>query len=207
MFDETWWDDRYRTAPALWSGRPNRQLVAEVAELPPGTALDAGAGEGADALWLAGRGWQVTAVDLSAVALERAAAQADREGGDVAGRLRWVHADLATWTPPVGAFDLVSAQFLHMPTHLREPLYDRLADAVAPGGTLLLVAHDPSDLHQGPGGDRDPDWFVTAGQLAAALDPAAWQVLVAESRPRTATYHDGHEIRVSDAVLRARRRP
>jgi len=203
VFDEKWWDERYRSAPALWSGRPNAQLVAEVADLPGGTALDAGSGEGGDALWLAGRGWQVTAVDISTVALARAAEQ----GAELAGRIRWVHADLTTWQPPAASFDLVTASFLHLPTADREPLYARLADAVVPGGTLLLVTHDPSDLHSGPGGERDPDWFVTAGQLAAALDPARWEVLVAESRPRSATDHDGREVRVSDAVLRARRRP
>ena len=199
-FDEASWEKRYRIAPALWSGRPNPQLVAEAAALPPGRALDAGSGEGGDALWLAGRGWSVTAADFSTVALARAAAQAGRLGPEVAGRVEWVHADLTRWTPPAAAFDLVSAQYLHLPPQDRDPVLARLAAAVAPGGSLLVVGHRPSELHAGM-----PEMFFTAQQVAAALDPGAWDVVVCEDRPRTAAGPAGRELPVADTVLRARR--
>jgi SAM-dependent methyltransferase len=200
-FDEASWEERYRTAPALWSGRANPQLVAEAAALTPGRALDAGSGEGGDAVWLAGRGWQVTAVDFSTVALARAAAAAERLGPEVAGRVKWVHADLTGWAPPAGAFDLVSVQYFHLPPQDRDPVFARLAAAVAPGGSLLVVGHRPSELHTGL-----PEMFFTAGQVAATLDPAAWDVVVCEDRPRTASGPAGHELPIADTVLRARRR-
>ncbi len=201
-FTAAYWDDRYGTAERIWSGAPNAQLVAEVTDLPPGTALDAGCGEGGDAHWLAGRGWRVTALDVSEVALRRAAAHAPAEAAD---RIRWQQADFTTWEPDGAVFDLVSAQFLHFPSALRTRVYARLAAAVAPGGTLLIVAHEPSELHTGFGHDHEPDMFVTAEQLAADLDPAAWEVLVTDSRPRVAKVDD-REVPISDAVLRARRR-
>ena len=142
--DEAFWDERYGSIDKLWSGNPNPQLVDQVSDLSPGTALDAGCGEGADAIWLAQRGWRVTAVDFSRVALERGAARALHVGAEVAERITWTHADLATWVPPVETFDLVSAHFMHFPREQREPLYRRLAASVAPAGTLLIVAHHPS---------------------------------------------------------------
>ena len=202
-WDEDWWDERYRSAPARWSGRPNAVLVAEVIDASPGTALDAGAGEGGDALWLAERGWRVDAVDLSSVALDRGAAEAERRG--LAERIRWRQADLVDWTPDA-TYDLVTTSFLHLPEGMRRPLYARLAAAVAPGGRLLITQHDPSDAAVVPRPER-PDLYATAAELAVDLDPAAWEVVVAEARPRTATHpDDGREVTVHDAVLHARRR-
>ncbi|MFC7656507.1 SAM-dependent methyltransferase [Pseudonocardia benzenivorans] len=146
VFDETFWDGRYRAAPSVWSGRPNPQLVDETSGLTPGTALDVGCGEGADVAWLAGRGWTVTGVEISRVALERAEAHA-REAG-LTGRTRWLHLD-ATREPVPGTFDLVSAHFVHLPPGMRDDLHRRLAAATAPGGTLLVVAHHPLDLDNG----------------------------------------------------------
>ena len=111
-----------------------------------------------------------------------------------------------TWEPGGEAFDLVSAQFLHFPSALRKQVYAHLAAAVAPGGTLLIVAHEPSELHTGMGHDHPPDMFVGAQQLAADLDPSAWEVLVTDSRPRVGRTDDDREVPISDAVLRARRR-
>ncbi len=133
------YDELYRSAPAVWSGRPNRQLVVEGSVLPPGTALDAGCGEGADALWLAERGWRVTAVDFSTVALDRGAVRARERGLD--DRITWLHADLDAWTPAEGRFDLVTAHYLHSRGADRPALFRRLAAVVAPGGTLLVVGH------------------------------------------------------------------
>lgn len=206
VHDRAWWEERYRSAPGLWSGRPNDALVEEASGLPPGRALDAGAGEGGDALWLAGRGWQVTALDLSQVAIERGAQAAVERG--LADRVEWRQADLAEEPPPAGAFDLVTSAFLHPPADVREKVLGGLAAAVAPGGTLLVVNHDPSDLALGIRKDARPEYFASAAELAAMLDPAEWEVQVAEARPRTARGHEddgGHVHHVADAVLRARR--
>jgi SAM-dependent methyltransferase len=204
--DEQSFEEMYRATDALWSGRPNAQLVSEAADLPPGTALDIGCGEGADAVWLAARGWRVTGVDFAATALERAAAGAVAAGEEVAARIEWVRADVTRWTPEPGSFDLVSAQYMHLPTEQRRALFARLADAVRPGGQLLLVGHDVSDIAAGAHRPEEPDRFFTADEAAAALDPATWEVLVAEARPRPAHRHEGEHITVHDAVLRARRR-
>ncbi len=184
VFDQQWWEERYRSAPALFSGRVNPQVALEAADLPPGRALDAGCGEGADALWLADRGWDVLAVDISTVALDRAATDAERRG--LSGRVRFEQADLTRWTP-AGRFDLVTCSYVHATEAVRGALYARLAGAVAPGGTLLLVQHDPRE-----GADVHPellDMFATAEELAAELDPAAWDVVAAGLRPRAARHH------------------
>jgi len=206
MFEETAWEERYRARPAVWSGDPNPQLTAEVAGLAPGRALDVGSGEGADAVWLAERGWQVTAADISATALERAAANAAAAGPDVAGRIEWTHADLRGQAPAEGAYDLVSSQFMQLPGEARRKLFARLAAAVAPGGTLLIVGHHPSDLRTTVRRPHFPELMYTADQVAAALDPAAWQILAAEARPRAAVDPDEREVTIHDAVLLARRR-
>ena len=206
MFDEQSFEERYRATDALWSGRPNTQLVAEASDLPPGAALDIGCGEGADAVWLAARGWRVTAVDFAATALQRAAAGAAAAGEEVAARIEWVRADVSQWTPEPGSFDLVSAQFMHLPTEPRRALFARLADAVRTGGQLLLVGHDFSDIEAGAHRPPEPERFFTADEVAAALDPEVWEILVAEARPRPAAVHEGHHITVHDAVVRARRK-
>ncbi|GAA5189732.1 NAD(P)/FAD-dependent oxidoreductase [Rugosimonospora acidiphila] len=207
MFEEAAWEERYQSRPAIWSGRPNPQLVAEAAGLTPGRALDVGCGEGADAVWLAERGWRVTAVDISGTALERAAAHAAEAGERVAGRIEWVHADLRDSPPAEGAYDLVSSQFMHPTTQTRERFFAGLAAAVAPGGTLLIVGHHPSDLATSAHRAHFPDLMFTGEQVAASLDPADWEVRVVEARPRAAVDPEGHDIAIKDAVLVARRRP
>jgi SAM-dependent methyltransferase len=206
IFDQEAWEERYSSRTAIWSGRPNPQLVTEAADLTVGTALDVGSGEGADALWLAARGWQVTAVDFSTVALQRATTQADTLGPEISSRIHWLHADLTAWTPTQETFDLVSAQFMHLPTALRQPLFARLAAAVAPGGTLLLVGHHPSDLQTTIPRPPYPDVFFTAEQVAESLDADQWKVVVGEARPRPATDPEGREVTIHDAVLRAHKR-
>ncbi len=206
VMDRAFWDERYRASPAVWSGQPNPQLVSEAAGLPPGAALDAGCGEGADAIWLAGRGWRVTAVDLSTVALERAAANARTVGVEVAERIAWLPADLLSWAPPASTYDLVSAQFLHVPKEQREPLFGRLAASVAPGGSFLVVGHDFADLQTTAPRPHLPEVYFTAADVAAALDPHDWDIAVSESRARTTLDPEGHTVTVHDAVLMARRR-
>ena len=193
--DPAWWEDRYRAHPHLWSGRVNVSLAQVASTLTPGTALDVGAGEGADAVWLAEHGWRVTAVDASRTALDRGAAEAARRGLEVT----WQEADVRTWTPP-GRYDLVTSHYLHAEGGRG---WAWLADAVAPGGTLLVVGHDPSD-------DAFPRPHLerlghTADQVAADLDPADWVSVEPRVVERTVT-HDGAEVTVRDAVLVARRR-
>jgi SAM-dependent methyltransferase len=198
-FDKAYWEDRYDD-PGTHRHPPSPQLVAEVAGLPAGVALEAGCGEGANAVWLARRGWRVTAVDISANALRRARRHAELEADAAASRIEWVEADLTAEPPVAGAFDLVSAHYVH-PAGPFADLFQALVGAVAPGGTLLVVGHDPADAHSaahGPAGAA-----LTAEELAAGLDPAGWDVEVAETRVR-----DGgsHSIPLHDAVLRATRR-
>ncbi|WP_063748863.1 class I SAM-dependent methyltransferase [Streptomyces sp. NRRL B-24484] len=205
-FDRAAWEERYRTRGALWSGRPNPQLVAEATGLAPGRALDAGCGEGADALWLADRGWRVTAADLASTALDRAAARAADESPQLAERITWVRADLGE-RPPAGAgFELVSAQYLHVPAAERPAVFAGLAAAVAPGGTLLIVGHHPRDLAGGGGPRLLPEMLFTAEEAAAGLDPADWRVRTAQTRPRPAEDRTGRPVTVYDAVLVAVRR-
>ena len=206
MFDETLWEERYRSHRSVWSGRPNPQLVAEASHLAAGTALDVGCGEGADALWLASRGWQVMAVDFATTALQRGAEHAEALGAEVAARVEWVHADLTAWTPPPAHFGLVTAQFMHLPPADRQALFTRLAAAVAADGTLLIVGHHPSDLETTVRRPRDAGLLYTAEEVAAALDSDAWDVVVTDTRPRAATDAEGREVTIHDAVLRARRR-
>ncbi len=205
MFDESFWEERYSSHPAVWSRSPNPQLVSEAADLPIGSALDVGSGEGADALWLADRGWQVTAVDFSATALRRGAEHADALGADVADRIQWVHADLTAWAPPDDGFDLVSAQYMQLPPADRDPLFAGLASTVRAGGTLLIVGHHPSDLASGAHRPPSPDMFYTAEEIADSLSPNRWEILAVDNRPRTTTDPEGQEINIQDAVLRARK--
>lgn len=204
-FTQEFWDARYRTKESLWSGKPNAHLIAQAGDLAPGTALDAGAGEGADAIWLAGRGWRVTAVDISAVALERAVGHAAQAGKDVAGRIIWRQEDLLEWQPPERGYDLVAAHYLHLPSAGRQSLFRRLAAAVADGGTLLVVAHHPSDLRTTVPRPQEPDLFFTGDDIAAQLDGRGWEIVVNVAAPRQVADPDGRQVTIHDTVLRARR--
>ena len=186
-----------RAPDSVWSGRPNPTLVAEVGELPPRTALDAGAGEGGDACWLAAQGWQVTALDFSAAALHRVAEHAAAAGVEVTG----LQLDL-TRQPVPGRFDLVTSHYLQLPRDRREVAFGHLADAVAPGGTLLIVGHDPSDSATSVHRPHLAEMGWTALELAAGLGPE-WSIEVAQSRPRIVRDAEGVEVSIGDAVLRA----
>lgn len=194
------WDARYAEREQLWSGQPNGALVAEVAGLTPGRALDVGCGEGADAVWLAGHGWDVTALEVSGVALERAAGHARDAGVAV----RWVHAGLAEAALPPASFDLVSAQY---PALLRtsDAAAERaLLAAVAPGGVLLLVHHAGAETMQVQDSGFDPADYVWPSMVAALLD-GDWEVEVYGQRPRVAPDGGAGAHHAEDLVLRARR--
>ncbi|SNR68847.1 Methyltransferase domain-containing protein [Haloechinothrix alba] len=203
-FDQAFWEERYRGRTVACGRQPNPQLVAEAADLAPGSALDAGCGEGADAVWLASRGWQVTAVDIAATALRHAQEHAETAGSEIASRIDWLQADLTSWKPAEDEFDLVSTHYVHAAAS-RGALFDRLAASVVPGGTLLIVGHHPSDPATASHA-ATPDVHFTAEEIAADLEPGRWDIVVAETRTRSATGHDGYETTVRDAVLRARKR-
>jgi 2-polyprenyl-3-methyl-5-hydroxy-6-metoxy-1,4-benzoquinol methylase len=203
-FTQEFWDHRYRSADRLWSGRPNVQLVAQASGLRPGVALDVGCGEGADAIWLAERGWQVTAVDVSAVALERAAQHAVAQGDQIAALITWAREDMYSFDPGPGRYDMVSAQYMYLPGPAFPEMCARLAAAVRPGGTLLVVGHHPDDMRERGAAVADMAW--SAEQVAAALD-ADWEILLAGPVARPAADLDGEPVHLRDTVLRARRRP
>ncbi|MEU8308425.1 MFS transporter [Actinomadura sp. NPDC048955] len=201
---QEYWDTRYSEHHHMWSGEPNAVLVQEAADLAPGTALDLGCGEGADAVWLAHRGWRVTAVDISGVALERAAGHAEEAG--VADRVDWQRRDLAA-SFPEGSYDLVSAQFLHSPADMpRDEVLRAAAAAVAPGGILLVVGHagpppwDP-DAHPGV-------HLPTPGEVFASLSlpEDEWEVLRSGEHERVQTAPDGRTMTRTDNALKLRRR-
>ncbi len=203
--DRTYWDEKYRAQARLWSDEPNATLVAESATLSPGEALDFGCGEGADVLWLVARGWRVTGVDISNVALERAAAHAATCGEEIAARTTWAQADLATWAPAHAAFDLVTTHFMQFVAGERDALIRKLASAVAPGGTLLVVAHHPSDLKTAVRRPPMPELFYTADDVIASLEPGRWTIVASEARARTARDAAGADVTVRDALVNARR--
>ncbi|MQW75859.1 methyltransferase domain-containing protein [Nocardioides sp. dk4132] len=198
------WDERYAASHRIWSGQPNARLVEHAAGLAPGTALDVGCGEGADAVWLARRGWQVTGVDVSAVALERAAQHAAEAEG-VTERCTWRQVDLLA-ADEVPAADLVSVHFLHLPEQHFAQVYAVLAAAVRPGGTLLVGAHHPADAAAGL---RNPELgrlLFAPEQVTALLDPADWDVRVADAPTRRVRDAAGREAVATDTVVVAVRR-
>jgi SAM-dependent methyltransferase len=178
---------------------PNAHLMAEAAALPPGRALDAGCGHGADALWLAMHGWQVTAVDFSAVALAHGRAMAEAAGADVAERIEWIEGDLSTWAVERGHYDLVVCMYVHIAGSVRDMVV-RMANGVAPGGTLFLVGHRPIDPGTGSATAAAGQVQVSVELAVAALDADVWELVVAEERSRAVP---GTGV---DAVIRARRR-
>lgn len=218
-FDAAYWESHYqrheheRGADGAEQGEhgshgPSPQLVSVVEDLTAGRVLDAGCGEGEDTAWLAAQGWRVTAVDVAPTALRRARERVEALGGDLCDRVEWVQADLSTWVPERAGFDLVSAQYVHVPEGHRSTVFGALAAAVAPGGVLLVVDHDPHEddhgqLEHGHGppdhahghGDDDserphPRLSLTATDLVETLDRASWEIHI-EVAP--------------DVVLRARR--
>ncbi|MFF3087837.1 SAM-dependent methyltransferase [Streptomyces nojiriensis] len=199
---EEFWDGRYGESHRIWSGEANAMLVHEVSALAPGRALDLGCGEGADAVWLARRGWTVTGTDISGVALGRAAEHAAEAG--LADRVSFARHDL-TESFPQGEFDLVSACFLHNYGDFpRDAVLRTAAAAVAPGGTLLVVGHAGWAPWQE---DREEAHFPTPEEVLTQLEPvtAGWEVLRAEETERIQNQPDGTPGTRTDNVVRVRR--
>jgi 2-polyprenyl-3-methyl-5-hydroxy-6-metoxy-1,4-benzoquinol methylase len=187
------WDERHAAHEAIESSEPDPTLIDEIGSLAPGRALDLGAGDGRNAVWLASRGWHVTAVDFSQVALDRGRARAGAAGVDV----EWRQADLLEWSPGAGGYDLVTLFFIHLPPEERRVVYARAAEAVTPGGTLLIVGHDRTNIADGVGGPQDPDLLITPGEVAADL--GGFRI----DRAETVRRPSGESRGPIDAIVRA----
>ncbi|WP_199044614.1 class I SAM-dependent methyltransferase [Glycomyces salinus] len=204
--DKDGWERHWRRGrdgePGSMSANPpNPYLVEEIGGLAPGSALDAGCGAGAEAIWLASAGWRVTAVDISPTALAIAAERAAT--GAAADRIRWVEADLSVWDPGTG-FDLVATHYAH-PATPQLDFYDRIAEWVAPGGTLLIVGH--LHTHDTTGHDHRPpaEVSVDAAAVSARLPGPRWRIATAGERARTLPGPDGRATTIHDVIVRATR--
>ncbi|MFG2004962.1 class I SAM-dependent methyltransferase [Spirillospora sp. NPDC048911] len=224
-FDKDFWERHWREGRAgdpgsLGGHPPNPYLASETSGLTPGTALDAGCGAGAEAIWLASRGWHVTAADISSEALARAAERAatsaaledaaaseGREDAAMSGvseRLQWVEADLSSWSPDT-RFDLVTTHYAH-PAMPQLDFYDRISEWVAPGGTLLIVGHLHTPGSTGHGHHPPAEASATSAAITARMDGAEWEIVTAEERRRTLTGDGGRAVPLDDVVVRASRR-
>lgn len=192
------WNARYAQKALLWSAEPNRLFAAEVGGLSAGRALDLACGEGRNAVWLAERGWRATGVDFSDVALAKAAELATSRGVEV----EWVVADLLEYAPAPLGFDLVALLYLQLPRAAFLHAVRMGAGAVAPGGTLVVLGHDTTNLTQGYGGPQDPSVLYTADDVVPALGELV--VERAEAVERTVSLPDGEAVAI-DAFVRARR--
>jgi SAM-dependent methyltransferase len=193
------WDERYATAELVWSVTPNQFVAAELADLPPGRALDLAAGEGRNAIWLARRGWKVTAVDFSRVALAKGRELAN----DV--DVEWVCADATTWRPEA-SYDLAVIAYLQLPAAERRAAVCTAFHSLRPGGTFLLVAHDSTNLLLGSGGPQDPRVLMTAEDVLGDLGGDEFEIIRADRVTREVTRPDGSVETALDALVRLVRR-
>lgn len=203
QFDAAYWEERYGSGVGAGKLAPSPSLVTEISAHQPGSALDAGCGVGGDALWLAARGWQVTALDVSRTALDQARRTAQAAGPDFVQRIDWIQADLTEWEPGQRAFDLVTSHYVHVPGP-PEVLFRRLASWVAPGGSLLVVGHAGGHGH---GATHPVAAQVRPEQIVSGLPEDQWHVLVAEPRTHTIQRPGGGDpITLDDVVVHAQRR-
>ena len=176
--DSEAWDERYAATELVWSAEPNQFVAAECTDLSPGRAVDLAAGEGRNAIWLAGRGWDVTAVDFSQVALDKGRRLADAAAASPTGSLAWVQADATTWAG--SGYDLAVVAYLQLPPDERRAAARRAVESLTSGGTLLWVAHDSTNLLEGTGGPQDPRVLMTADDVVADVEDLGVEVQRAE---------------------------
>ncbi len=192
------WDRKYAAVESLWAARPNRFLASETEELTPGRALDLACGEGQNAIWLGSLGWDVTGVDFSEVAIAKARARAERDGVSVT----FVCADLLEYDPEPSAFDLILLLYFHLPPAELHDVLARAERALAPGGTLLVVGHDRTNITDGVGGPSDPSLLFTADEIAVELPG-----LEIEKATTVLRDVEGEHRDAIDTLVRARRPP
>lgn len=200
-FGAQWWEDHYADTEPGPAGTPSPYLAEALDGLRPGTVLDAGCGTGGDALWLAQHGWDVTAVDVSPTAIRHAHRSAAEVDPAAAERISWLASDLMSWDPPQ-RFDAVVSQYVH-PDAPFDAFVHRLASAVVPGGTLLVVGHDHRDSHASAHAPHDAS--IGTAAVTSALDPAEWEIATAETRVRRVPRAGSH-VELVDTVVSAHRR-
>jgi SAM-dependent methyltransferase len=196
--DSAGWDERYAASELVWSAEPNRFVVEELEPLPPGRALDLAAGEGRNAIWLASRGWAVTAVDFSAIGIEKGRRLASAAGVSV----DFVVADVCEYQPEPGGFDIALIAYLHIPWPRFAGVLGRAAGALAPAGTLLVVGHDRTNLTDGVGGPQDPAVLYDAKEITAELGGLRIERAGQVRRPAGTPEEPADAI---DTLVRARR--
>jgi SAM-dependent methyltransferase len=194
--DADGWDDRYRGADLVWSAGPNQFVEQYCRDLTVGRAIDLGAGEGRNALWLAERGWDATAVDYSSVAIDKARQIADRRGVAITAEI----ADLTTYVPAKDAYDLVVIAYFHLVADQLAPILRRAAEAVAPGGKLVLVGHDRSNIESGYGGPQHPAVLSTPDEVVAAIGDVL-TIEIAEVAERHVQTDDGERVALDTVVV------
>ncbi|HSL57459.1 MAG TPA: class I SAM-dependent methyltransferase [Acidimicrobiales bacterium] len=201
--DRDAWNQRYSSPDLVWTATPNRTVAEQVADLEPGRALDLATGEGRNAIWLAEQGWRVTAVDFSDAGIATGRRMAAERDVDV----DWVVDDVTVHRPEPGAYDLVLIAYLHLPAAQRHSVMAAAREAVAPGGTFLLVGHDLSNIEHGHGGPQDPAVLCTPDDIAADLP--GFDIERAEVLERVVALDPGHggpsEAVALDTFVRARR--
>jgi len=191
------WDERYESPDLIWTAEPNQFLVREVGDLSPGRAVDLACGEGRNAIWLAERGWDTTGVDFSSVGLEKARQFAARRGTNV----QWVEADLTEWEPEPNSYDLVLLAYVQLPSAMRSPLHRKAFTAVKPGGRLLIIAHDSTNLREGFGGPQSPDVLFSPNDVLTDIDGTDFAIERAERVTRAVTTDFGERVAI-DALVR-----
>lgn len=198
--DAEGWNERYLASELVWSAGPNQFVESELSDLPPGRAVDLACGEGRNAIWLARRGWEVTAVDFAQAGLDK--------GRTLAGDLEidWVCADATTWSSP-SAYDVCVLAYLQLPPDARRAAVRHGYDALRVGGTFLLVAHDSTNLTEGTGGPQDPDVLMTAEDVLTDLGGATYEVQHAGRVARVVADGHGEEPSATawDCLVRLRR--
>ena len=197
--DSQQWDERYSATEFVWAAGPNQFVAAELADLPPGRAIDLAAGEGRNTVWLAERGWRVTAVDFSRVGLGKGRALS-AAGGVPEGQVDWIVADLRDYQPEPGSYDLVLVAYFQVGPKVRATVLGRASAALASGGTAFIVAHDLTNLTEGTGGPQDPEVLYTPEAVRAELP--GLRILRAERVRRTVAREDGPAAAI-DTLVRA----
>jgi len=195
--DSSAWNDRYGSEEFVWKVEPNQFVVAEVSPLKVGRALDVACGEGRNAVWLARHGWRTLGVDFSSVGLDKARRLAESVDVDV----EWLEADVRTWQPEPQSFDLVLLAYVHLPPEERTPMHRAMAGAVAPDGTLLLIAHDSTNLTEGYGGPQDPDLLFTPDDVVEELAGLGLEVARASRVHRSVPTPSGEVTAVDSLVI------